>query len=126
MLAYAGLIIFFSYFYTAVVFNPEETADNLKKYGGFIPGIRPGSNTAEYFDTVLTRLTTVGAIYLCVVCLLPEILISRYSRAVLLRRHQPDDHRVGHHGHGDAGAVAPAGAPVRRADPQVARKGRGR
>lgn len=79
MLAYAGLIIFFSYFYTAVVFNPEETADNLKKYGGFIPGIRPGSNTADYFDRVLTRLTTVGAVYLCIVCLLPEILISKYG-----------------------------------------------
>jgi len=79
MLAYAGMIIFFSYFYTAVVFNPQETADNLKKYGGFIPGVRPGSNTADYFDTILARLTTVGAIYLCVVCMLPEILISRYG-----------------------------------------------
>ena len=79
MVAYASMIIFFSYFYTAVVFNPEETADNLKKYGGFIPGIRPGTNTAAYFDYVLTRLTTIGAIYMCVVCLLPEILISRYG-----------------------------------------------
>ena len=79
MAAYAFMIIFFSYFYTAVVFNPEETADNLKKYGGFIPGIRPGTNTAEYFDHVLTRLTTVGALYLCAVCLLPEILISQYG-----------------------------------------------
>ena len=79
LLFYAGMIIFFSYFYTAVVFNPEETADNLKKYGGFIPGVRPGSNTAEYFDTILTRLTTIGALYLCAVCLLPEILISRYA-----------------------------------------------
>jgi preprotein translocase subunit SecY len=77
--AYAGMIIFFSYFYTAVVFNPQETAENLKKYGGFIPGIRPGSATADYFDFILTRLTTVGAFYLCVVCLLPEILISRYN-----------------------------------------------
>jgi preprotein translocase subunit SecY len=79
MALYAFMIIFFSYFYTAVVFNPQETADNLKKYGGFIPGIRPGVNTADYFDYVLTRLTTVGAIYLCIVCLLPEILISRYG-----------------------------------------------
>jgi preprotein translocase subunit SecY len=79
MAAYAGMIIFFSYFYTAVVFNPEETAENLKKYGGFIPGIRPGSNTAQYFDYVLTRLTTIGALYMCIVCLLPEILISRYG-----------------------------------------------
>jgi preprotein translocase subunit SecY len=79
MITYAAMIIFFSYFYTAVVFNPQETADNLKKYGGFIPGIRPGSATAEYFDYVLTRLTTVGALYLVIVCLLPEILISNYG-----------------------------------------------
>ncbi len=79
MALYAAMIIFFSYFYTAVVFNPQETADNLKKYGGFIPGIRPGTNTADYFDYVLTRLTTVGALYLVAVCMLPEILISRYG-----------------------------------------------
>jgi preprotein translocase subunit SecY len=79
MALYAGMIIFFSYFYTAVVFNPQETADNLKKYGGFIPGIRPGSATADYFDHVLTRLTTIGALYLVVVCLLPEVLISNYG-----------------------------------------------
>ena len=79
MALYAAMIIFFSYFYTAVVFNPEETADNLKKYGGFIPGIRPGSATAEYFDRVLTRLTTVGGLYLVAVCLLPEILINDYG-----------------------------------------------
>jgi preprotein translocase subunit SecY len=76
---YAALIIFFAYFYTAVVFNPQETADNLKKYGGFIPGIRPGNATAEYFDYILTRLTTIGAIYVAAVCLLPEILISHYG-----------------------------------------------
>ena len=79
MLLYAALIIFFAFFYTAIVFNPSETAENLKKYGGFVPGIRPGQNTADYFDRVLTRLTAVGAVYLCVVCLLPEILISRYG-----------------------------------------------
>jgi preprotein translocase subunit SecY len=79
MALYAAMILFFAYFYTAVVFNPEETADNLKKYGGFIPGIRPGTATAEYFDRVLTRLTTVGGIYLVVICLLPEILISDYG-----------------------------------------------
>jgi preprotein translocase subunit SecY len=79
MALYAFMIIFFAYFYTAVVFNPEETADNLKKYGGFIPGIRPGSATAEYFDRVLTRLTTVGGVYLVLICLLPEILISDYG-----------------------------------------------
>src|SRR5271166_4191603 len=79
MALYAAMIIFFSYFYTAVVFNPQETADNLKKYGGFIPGIRPGSATADYFDHVLTRLTTVGGLYLVAVCLLPEVLISDYG-----------------------------------------------
>ncbi len=79
LVIYISLIVFFAFFYTAVVFNPTETADNLKKYGGFVPGIRPGKNTAEYLDRVLTRLTVIGAAYLSVVCLLPEILISRYS-----------------------------------------------
>ena len=79
MFLYAFMIIFFSYFYTAVVFNPEETADNLKKYGGFIPGIRPGSATADYFDRILTRLTTVGGIYLVAICLLPQVLITDYG-----------------------------------------------
>ena len=79
MALYAAMIIFFAFFYTAVVFNPNDTADNLKKYGGFIPGIRPGKNTAEYLDYVLTRLTAVGAIYLVFVSLLPELLISQYS-----------------------------------------------
>ena len=79
MLLYMALIIFFAFFYTAVVFNPVETADNLKKYGGFVAGIRPGANTAEYFDRVLTRLTAVGAAYLCIVCLIPELLISNYG-----------------------------------------------
>jgi preprotein translocase subunit SecY len=76
MAFYAGLIIFFSFFYTAIVFNPTDTADNLKRHGGFIPGIRPGDRTADYIDFVLTRITVVGAIYLVVVCLLPEFLIS--------------------------------------------------
>ena len=76
---YISLVVFFAFFYTAVVFNPEETADNLKKYGGFVPGIRPGKNTAEYLDKVLTRLTVVGASYLALICLLPELLISRFS-----------------------------------------------
>jgi preprotein translocase subunit SecY len=79
MALYVGLIVFFSFFYTAVVFNPAETAENLKKYGGFIPGIRPGQNTADYLDRVLTRLTVLGAAYLCVVCIIPEILISNYG-----------------------------------------------
>ena len=73
---YIALIIFFAFFYTAIVFNPTETADNLKKHGGFIPGIRPGERTAEYIDYVLTRITVVGAAYLAIVCLIPEILIS--------------------------------------------------
>jgi preprotein translocase subunit SecY len=76
---YIALIVFFAFFYTAIVFNPADTAENLKKHGGFIPGIRPGKNTAEYLNHVLTRLTTVGAAYLALVCLLPEILISRYA-----------------------------------------------
>jgi len=76
---YLGGIVFFAFFYTAVVFNPADTADNLKKYGGFILGIRPGKNTAEYLDYVLTRLTCVGAAYLAIVCLLPELLISQYA-----------------------------------------------
>ncbi len=79
LILYSALIIFFAFFYTAVVFNPAETADNLKKYGGFVPGIRPGKNTAEYLDFVLTRLTAIGALYLAGVCILPEILISEYS-----------------------------------------------
>ena len=77
MVLYAALIIFFAFFYTAVVFNPEETADNLKKYGGFVPGIRPGKSTADYFDYVLTRLTVLGAAYLTLICLLPEFLMSK-------------------------------------------------
>ncbi len=76
MLLYVVLIIFFCFFYTAVVFNPQETADNLRKYGGFLPGRRPGAQTAQYIDYVLTRITVVGAIYLAAVCLLPELLIA--------------------------------------------------
>jgi preprotein translocase subunit SecY len=76
LVLYVGLILFFAFFYTAVVFNPTETADNLKKHGGFIPGIRPGERTAEYIDYVLSRITVVGAAYLALVCLIPEILIS--------------------------------------------------
>jgi len=76
MLLYAGMIAFFAFFYTAIVFNPKDTADNLKKHSGFIPGYRPGERTAEYIDYVLTRITVVGAIYLVIVCLIPEFLIS--------------------------------------------------
>jgi preprotein translocase subunit SecY len=77
--AYVALIIFFAFFYTSVVFNPAETADNLKKNGGFIAGIRPGQQTAEYLDYVLTRLTAIGAIYLSIVCVMPEIFVAKYS-----------------------------------------------
>lgn len=76
---YIALILFFSFFYTAVVFNPKDTADNLKKYGGFIPGRRPGKPTADYLDYILTRLTVIGALYIAAVCVLPEILIAKYS-----------------------------------------------
>jgi preprotein translocase subunit SecY len=79
LLIYVGLISFFAFFYTSIVLNPQETADNLRKYGGFLPGIRPGAKTAEYIDYVLTRLTVVGAIYLSAVCVLPEILISNLA-----------------------------------------------
>jgi len=76
---YVALIIFFCYFYTAVTFNPVNVADNMKKHGGYVPGIRPGKKTAEYIDTVLTRLTFSGAIYVSAVCVLPSILISRFN-----------------------------------------------
>lgn len=77
MLFYGLLIAFFAFFYTAIVFNPKDTADNLKKHGGFIPGIRPGERTAEYIDYVLTRITVIGAMYLVFVCILPEFLVAR-------------------------------------------------
>ncbi len=76
LVLYVALIVFFAFFYTAIVFNPTETAENLKKHGGFIPGIRPGERTAEYIDYVLSRITVIGAAYLAIVCVLPEILIS--------------------------------------------------
>lgn len=79
LILYVALIVFFSFFYTAIVFNPEETAENLKKYGGFIPGRRPGKHTAEYLDFVLTRMTVLGAAYLSIICVLPEILVAKYK-----------------------------------------------
>ena len=78
MLLYASGIIFFAFFYTSIVFNPKETAENLRKYGGYVPGIRPGEMTAIYIENILTKLTTIGALYLTFVCLLPEFLISKY------------------------------------------------
>ena len=74
IITYSVFVLFFSFFYTSIMFNPQETADNLRKYGGFIPGIRPGSNTAAYIDYVLTRLTTIGSLYLLFICILPELL----------------------------------------------------
>jgi preprotein translocase subunit SecY len=76
---YVAFIIFFCYFYTAVTFNPVDVADNMKKYGGFVPGIRPGKKTAEYIDKILTRITLGGALYVCVICVLPSILIARFN-----------------------------------------------
>ena len=78
MLLYASGIIFFTFFYTSITFNPTETAENLRKHGGFIPGIRPGESTALYIDIILTKLTTIGALYLTLVCLMPEFLIANY------------------------------------------------
>jgi preprotein translocase subunit SecY len=76
---YAAAIVFFCFFYTALVFNSRETAENLKKSGAFVPGIRPGDNTAKYIDKILLRLTFIGAIYITLVCLLPEFLILKYN-----------------------------------------------
>ena len=78
MILYGSGIIFFTFFYTSIVFNPNETAENLRKYGGYIPGIRPGESTALYIDNILTKLTTIGALYLALVCLMPEFLIAKY------------------------------------------------
>jgi len=79
MFLYGALIMFFAFFYTAVVFNPQDNADHLRRYGGFVPGIRPGTPTAQYLDYVLTRITTVGALYLVLICLLPEMMIANYG-----------------------------------------------
>jgi len=76
---YVSLIVFFAFFYTAIVFNPEDTAENLRRNGGYIAGIRPGKPTADYLDFVLSRLTVIGAAYLALICILPEILISQYA-----------------------------------------------
>jgi preprotein translocase subunit SecY len=78
-LIYVGGILFFTFFYVSIIFNPEEVADNIRKHGGYIPGIRPGRRTSEYIDTVLSRLTTVGAVYLVAVCLIPEFLITGFK-----------------------------------------------
>jgi len=80
-LLYVTLIIFFAYFYTAIIFNPDDVAENMRKYGGFIPGIRPGKRTAEYIDTILARITLVGAVYLSLVAILPEFLLTGFRVA---------------------------------------------
>jgi preprotein translocase subunit SecY len=78
MIFYAAGIIFFSFFYTSIIFNPVETSDNLKKNGGFVPGIRPGEKTSEFIESLLTKLTVIGSTYLVIICLLPEVLIANY------------------------------------------------
>jgi preprotein translocase subunit SecY len=81
------MIVFFCFFYASVMFNPDEVAENLRKYGGFLPGIRPGNRTARYLDFVLTRVTVIGAIYITAVCVLPEVMIGYYSVPFYLGGH---------------------------------------
>ena len=107
------LIILFTYFYTAVTFNPVEQADNLKKYGGFIPGVRPGRPTAEYLDRILARLTFPGALYLAAVAALPTILINQTQRELLLRRHLDPDRRGRRARHDEAARGAADDAQLR-------------
>ncbi len=137
-LLFVSGIIFFCYFYTAIIFNPDDVAENMRKYGGFIPGIRPGKRTAEYIDTILTRITLVGAIYLAIIAIMPTFLISGFKVApipfigerldamlprfvtegmnvhVLLRRHVAADHRRRGDGHRAAGGIAADHASLRR------------
>jgi preprotein translocase subunit SecY len=80
-LFYVGLIIFFAYFYTAIIFNPDDVAENMRKYGGFVPGIRPGKRTAEYIDGILARVTAAGAVYLAIIALIPEFLLTGFKVA---------------------------------------------
>ena len=115
-------IILFTYFYTAVTFNPVDQADNLKKYGGFIPGVRPGRPTAEFLDRILARLTFPGALYLAAVAALPTILINQTQRELLLRRHLAADRRRRGPGHDEA-ARGPADDAQLRGLPQVGRVG---
>ena len=112
LVLYIGLIVFFAFFYTAIVFNPTETADNLKKHGGFIPGIRPGERTAEYIDYVLSRITVVGAGLSGDRLPDPGNPHQLRGGAVLLRRHLAADRGQRHDGYGRAGAGLSAGAPV--------------
>ena len=104
--------MFFAFFYTAIVFNPTETADNLKKHGGFIPGIRPGERTAEYIDYVLSRITVIGAAYLADRLPDPGNPDLLRGGAVLFRRHLAADRGQRDHGHGGADPGLSAGAPI--------------
>ena len=113
VMLYAAAIIFFCFFYTALVFNPQETADNLKKSGAFIPGIRPGEQTARYIDKILTRLTLAGALYVTAGLPAAGVPDPEVERAVLLRRHVAADHRGGDDGLHGAGAGLHDVAPVR-------------
>ena len=149
-LLYVVGIIFFAYFYTAIIFNPDDVAENMRKYGGFIPGIRPGKRTAEYIDTILARITLVGAVYLALVAMLPEFLITGFKVApipfigeqldavlpqwftqglgvhVLLRRHVAADRRRRGDGHRAAGRVAAHHAALRRVHEEDAHPGTAR
>ena len=120
---YVGLIVFFAFFYTAIVFNPTETADNLKKHGGFIPGIRPGERTAEYIDYVLSRITVIGAAYLGDRMPVPGNADLLCGGAVLFRRHVTPDRGQRHHGHGGPGPGLPSGTPIRRPDQTLQAEG---
>ena len=137
MLFVAG-IIFFCFFYVSIIFNPNEAADNMRKYGGFIPGIRPGRNTADYMNAILTKITVVGGIYLSILCLIPDIMISgiklkhlpligqldrpgvtlpavpagRHERAVLFRRNVAADRGGRGHGHHQPDRGAAHHAPL--------------
>jgi hypothetical protein len=111
---YASAIIFFCFFYTALVFNSKETADNLKKSGAFVPGIRPGDQTARYIDRIITRLTLIGAIYITLVCLLPEFLQRQWNVPFYFRRHVAPDHGRGDDGLHGAAPGLPDVAPVRK------------
>ncbi len=149
-LLYVLGIIFFAYFYTAIIFNPDDVSENMRKYGGFIPGIRPGKRTAEYIDTILARITLVGAIYLALVAILPEFLMTGFKVApipfigeqldailprfvtqglgmhVLLRRHVVVDRGRRGDGHRQSGRVAADHAALRRVHEEDANPGTAR
>ena len=149
-LLYVLGIIFFAYFYTAIIFNPDDVSENMRKYGGFIPGIRPGKRTAEYIDTILARITLVGAIYLALVAILPEFLLTGFKigpipfigadarrdpaelrdqrpwRDVLLRRHVAADRGRRGDGHREPGRVAADHAALRRVHEEDADQGTAR